>query len=77
MTEKPLHNSGAELEERTDEELRAELRDSFPGGRRLDGLTYELSSRASRRQERMIRWTLYAALAAVAVGLVGVFISAF
>ena len=75
MSDEPLHNSGAELEGRTEEELRAELRGSFPGGNRWQGLTYELNRRSSGRQETMIRWTLYAALAAVVVGIVGVLVA--
>jgi hypothetical protein len=75
MSDDPIHNSGAELEGRPAEELRAELRGSFPGGKRWEGITYELSRRASERQEKMIRWTLYAALAAVLVGLLGIAVS--
>jgi hypothetical protein len=69
----PLHNSGAELSSRSDAELEQELKGSFPGGKRWEGITYELQRRAGRRQERLILWTLLAAVAAVVVGAIGAF----
>ncbi len=71
MSDKPIHNSGAELASRTNAELESELRGSVPGGLRWQGLTFELQQRATSRQERLIVCTFRVSLAALLVGVVG------
>lgn len=72
MSEKPIHNSGAELASRTIAELEAELEASFPGGSRWQGITYELQRRSASRQELLIRWTFGVSIASLLIGVVGV-----
>jgi hypothetical protein len=62
VADKPLHNSGAELDTLTIDQIRAELRESFPGGTRWTGLTYALEQRVSKRRDRLIKWTLAIAI---------------
>jgi hypothetical protein len=73
--ERALHNSGKELASRSEEELHAELLQSFPGGKRWDGLTYELNRRASERQQKIARRTLWIAVATLGVAAAGVIVT--
>ena len=75
MGNKPYHNSGAELASRTDAELERELAGSFPGGRRWEGLTYELARRGAAKQDRMLKWTLAVSVLGVVAGIAGVVVT--
>jgi hypothetical protein len=68
-----IHNSGAELASLSDGQLQEQLLQNFPGGRRWQGLTYELQRRAGQKQERLIVWTLVTAVVSIFIGIAALF----